>query len=645
MTTRAPKARAAAAGVAIPASRRRWYALVALALPFVLFGAIELAMRVLWPAGALPLFVTAPTGNGAWLMANPVVAARWFPGEASPPAPNAEFFRAEKPANGFRVFVLGESTAQGFPYPRTGSFARLLDAALTDAIPGRDVEVITLGIAATNSHAMLDLLPEVLAQRPDAVLYYGGHNEFVGALGAGSSIRLAASPGLTRAFVRLQHLRSVRALNRFVAQRRARRGSETRGTETRGTETRGPIDPAAASFMESVTSGRDIALGDATFRTGVQQFEENLTRIVDAIVQAGVPLYVASVAGNVRDQAPFAGAGNAPAQATFDSAVAALARGDSAGARAQFVRARDRDVVRFRAPSAFDTVVQRVVRAASSTGAAVQYVPVREAFEAQAVAGAPGAELFLEHVHPNRAGVRLLAQTFLTAMQTTPPAGVAFDRARLQPMEAYERQVAVTPFDERIAAHRVAALAARWPFVPLDRQGDYRGQYRPVGTVDSLAFLVAGGARPWEFAKLEVARALEAAGDTAGAAVEYVGLAGDQFVFAEPHALAGAALFRAGRMSEADAQFAQALELAPSADVALVRARIAGGRQDWVAAERLLELARRLEPMRAEVLYQLALAQSLTGNPAAARETARQLARLHPGFPALPELRAALGIR
>ena len=640
MMTRAPMARAAATGETIPASRRRWYALVALAVPFVLFGAIELAMRALWPAGALPLFVTAPTGSGAWLMANPVVAARWFPGEASPPAPNAEFFRAEKPANGFRVFVLGESTAQGFPYPRTGSFARLLDAALTDALPGRDVEVITLGIAATNSHAMLDLVPEVLAQRPDVVLYYGGHNEYVGALGAGSSIRLAASPGLTRAFVRLQHLRSVRALNRFVAQRRARRESETRGTETRG-----PINPAAASFMESVTSGRDIALGDATFRTGVQQFEENLTRIVDAVAQAGVPLYVASVAGNVRDQAPFAGAGNAAARATFDSAAAALARGDSAGARAQFVRARDRDVVRFRAPSAFDTVVQRVVHAASSSGAAVRYVPVREAFEAQAVAGAPGAELFLEHVHPNRAGVRLLAQTFLTAMQAAPPAGVAFDRARGQPMEAYERQVAVTPFDERIAAHRVATLAARWPFVPLDRQGDYRGQYRPVGTTDSLAFLVAGGARPWEFAKVEVARALEAAGDTTGAAVEYLGLAGDQFVFAEPHALAGAALFRAGRMDDADAQFAQALELAPSADVALVRARIAGGRQDWGAAERLLELARRLEPTRAEVLYQLALAQSLTGNTAAARETAQQLERLHPGFPALPELRAALGIR
>ena len=626
----------AKASAAVPhktsASRTRWFAAFALALPFVLFGAIELAARALWPAGALPLFVSAPAGNGAWLMANPVVAARWFPGEASPPAPNGEFFRAEKAANGFRVFVLGESSAQGFPYPRTGSFARLLDAALSDALPDREVEVITLGIAATNSYAMLDIVPEVLAQRPDAVLYYGGHNEYVGALGAGSSIKLASSPALTRLFVQLQHLRSVRALNRWVAQRQARRAGEGRGA----------VDPAAASFMESVTSGRDIVFGDAMYRTGAQQFEENLVRIVQVITGAGVPIYAASVPSNVRDQTPFAAAGNAAARATFDSANAALAAGDSAAARARFVRARDLDVVRFRAPSAFDSVVRRVVQQA---GPLAHYVPVSEAFAAAAVVGAPGYDLFLEHVHPNRAGVRLITDRFLHTLLREAPERVAFNSTRLQPMETYEARVAVTPFDERVAHHRVSALAARWPFVPLDRQGDYRGAYLPTNAADTLAFLVAGGARPWEFAKLELARRLESGGDTTQAVAEYVGLAGDQFIFAEPHALAGAALFRARRFAEADAQFAQAYNLAPSAELALVRAQIAGGRQEWSEAVQQLELARRFDPARADILYQLALAQSLAGNLPAAQETARLLQRSNPQYPQLPKLLSTLGVR
>lgn len=609
-------------------ARSRWFALIALALPVLLLGAVEGVMRLVWPAGAMPLFVPSPAGNGAWLMANPVVAARWFPGEQSPPAPNPEFFRAEKAANGFRVFVLGESSAQGFPYPRTGSFARLLDAALTDALPGRDVEVITLGIAATNSYAMLDVLTEVLAQQPDALLYYGGHNEYVGALGAGASIRLSASPALTRFFVQLQHLRAVRALNRFVAQRRARGVA-------------GAVDPAAASFMESITNGKEIPREAPEFRTGVEQYEQNLERVVQRIVQAGVPLYVASTPSNARDQPPFASPGNAAARAAYADAVAALRDGDSARARTAFVKARDLDVVRFRAPSVFDTVVRRVVQRAAS---GVTYVPVVETFGAQSLAGVPGRELFLEHVHPNRAGVRLLAGTFLRAMITAPPARVAFDTARLRPMEQYEEQVAITPFDERIAAHRVAALAARWPFVPLDSQGDYRGRYIPSSSADSLAFLVAGGARPWEFAKLELARRLEAGGDTTQAIAEYVGLAGDQFIFAEPHALAGAALYRARRFAEADAQFAQAMAIAPTADLALVRARIAGDKQDWAAALALLESAQRLDGSRADILYQLSLAQSLTGNTAGAQQTARRLQQLHPQFPALPQLFAMLGL-
>lgn len=162
-------------------------------MPLLLLGAIEGAARLFWRDGALPLFITAPVGQGRWLMTNPMVAARWFPELRSPPSPSVEFLLAEKPRNGFRVIVMGKSAAQGFPYPRSGSFARLLRAALTDALPGRDVEVVTLGIAATNSYAMLDIVDEVIAQHPDAVLYYGGHNEYIGALGPGRQSDLPAA--------------------------------------------------------------------------------------------------------------------------------------------------------------------------------------------------------------------------------------------------------------------------------------------------------------------------------------------------------------------------------------------------------------------------------------------------------------------
>ena len=614
------------------AARSRWYALIALLLPLVLFAVLEGAARLFWRDGALPLFIAAPVGQGRWLMTNPMVAARWFPGEKSPPSPSPEYMLAEKPRNGFRVMVLGESSAQGFPYPRSGSFARLLDAALTDALPGRDVEVVTLGIAATNSYAMLDVVDEVIAQHPDAVLYYGGHNEYIGALGAGSSIRLAASPSLTRFFVRLQHLRLVRMANRIVAQRLAKRAAARAG----------PADAASAGLMESITDGREIALDSKVFDTGRRQYEENLTRIVDRLRDAKVPVYVASTPSNVRDQRPFAAAGNGPAGTAFSEATAALTRGDSGGARTGFLEARDRDVIRFRAPTAFDSVVQRVARAAKAP--TVHYVPIVEAFAARARAGAPGEDVFLEHVHPNRLGTQLIAERFWAALRAAPPGGVVFDTARVRSMVAYERASEFSPFDERIGQHRINAIVVRWPFVPLNQQGDYRGRYVPTDRVDSLAFFVSAGVVSWEAGKLNVARYYEARGDTAAAAAEYLGLARDQFMYAEPRRLAAAALLRAGRLAAADSQLANAMLLEPTADVALVRAWIAGKQQNWPRALAVLNDAARLEPDRADVLYQLSIAQSLVGDAAAARETALRLARLHPRYPPLEAWLATLGI-
>ena len=616
----------------IKAARSRWFAAIALALPLLLLAAVEGAARVFWRDGALPLFVTAPVGQGRWLMTNPVVAARWFPGEQSPPSPNAEYVLAEKPGNGFRVIVLGESSAQGFPYPRTGSFARLLGAALTDALPQRDVEIVTIGIAATNSYAMLDVVDEVIAQQPDAVLYYGGHNEYIGALGAGSSIRLAASPSLTRFFVRLQHLRAVRMVNRIVAQRLAKRAA------ARG----GPVDAASAGLMESITNGREIALDSTAFNTGRRQYEENLTHIMMRFRDARVPVYLASTPSNVRDQRPFAAAGNTPARAAFSAATAALALGDSAKARTEFLAARDRDVIRFRAPTAFDSIVRRVASAVGTS--VVHYVPVVEAFAARSVAGAPGVDLFLEHVHPNRVGTQLIAESFWTALKAAPPPGVAFDTARVRSMAAYERMLEVSPFDERVALHRIRAIVARWPFVPLDSQGDYRGRYVPTDRIDSMAFLVSAGVARWEFGKLNVAREYEARGDTAAAAAEYLGLARDQFMYAEPQRMAGAALVRAGRLADAEQVLSMAMAIEPTADVALVRAQLAGKQQDWPRALALLTDAVRLEPARAELLYQLSLAQSLVGDDRAARETASRLAQLHPQYPPLKAWLATLGI-
>jgi hypothetical protein len=46
------------------------------------------------------------------------------------------------------------------------------------AFPSREVEVISTAMAAVNSYALLDFADEIIAQQPDAVVIYVGHNEY-----------------------------------------------------------------------------------------------------------------------------------------------------------------------------------------------------------------------------------------------------------------------------------------------------------------------------------------------------------------------------------------------------------------------------------------------------------------------------------
>src|SRR4030095_13353199 len=51
-------------------------------------------------------------------------------------------FRQEKPANGFRVFIIGDSNSFGHPFGPEFAFGRFLQERLAAAMPQRTVEVV-----------------------------------------------------------------------------------------------------------------------------------------------------------------------------------------------------------------------------------------------------------------------------------------------------------------------------------------------------------------------------------------------------------------------------------------------------------------------------------------------------------------------
>ncbi len=279
-----------------------------------------------------------------------------------------------------------------------------LDQRLEREFPEREIEVISTAMAAVNSYALVDFADEIIAQHPDAVMIYVGHNEFLGILGVGSAMRLAATPGLTRVFLAVRDWRLFQLLSRAYAGLRP--GSSA------------PLPPAAGdSLMARVAGERSIPLGSEAFRLGAEQFEGNLSRLLATYQAAGIPVFIGTLVSNERDQMPLAVLAGAvedaagAAKTAYHAAQDAEAAGNYDAAREGYAWARDLDPLRFRAPSAFGEVVRRV---AAANGATV--VDVHAAFAAASEHGLIGERLLLEHVHPNLDGYFLLSDAFHDAL-------------------------------------------------------------------------------------------------------------------------------------------------------------------------------------------------------------------------------------
>lgn len=580
-------------------ARRAVFITITVLFPFILLGIVEVSLRLAHYGRETSLFEPAADLPGNYLQAGHEVAARFFPSEQFPPSPPNDVFLAEKPAHSFRVFALGESSTAGFPYPPNAMFSREVADALRDVLPADTVEVVNLGIAATNSYAILDFAGEIIDQHPDAVMIYAGHNEYYGALGVGSTESVGSFPPFIRLYLKLQRLKTFLLLRNGIT-----------GTVRLVSGSRAAQD--TPSRMESIARDQQIVLGGKTYNAGKNQFESNLRIAIRRFRDNGVAVFVGSLVSNLKDQPPLSvlssdGKAGKDAGAAYSEAEHALARGDSFAARPQYVRARDLDQVRFRAPTDFNEIVRRIAREEGAI-----YVPVEESFTNLSVRRIPGFDLILEHVHPNSHGYALMGREFFSALQSSGMLSHRADFSRLKTWDQYEKQMAITRLDQRIAEHERQTVITRWPFVPFTRQRDYRGTYKPEDLLDTLAFSVARGGLKYPEAKLRLARYYESRNQIDSALAEYDGLIRDLPRSELPARYAATMLIKANQTERAIPYLEKAFSILPTASTALTLGVIALKAKQFDRAIRFLETSARLAPNNAETFYQLSLAYAFS---------------------------------
>jgi len=598
--------------------------LLAILVPTLFFGAIELALRISGYGYPTSFLLPAQIDGRDMRVDNPRFGWRFFPSRIAR-SPVATAFTAKKDPGMYRIFLFGESAALGDPRPSLG-LAPHLEVLLEDRFPGTRFEVIPAAMTAINSHVMREIVDEVSRYDGDLWIVYAGNNEYSGpffpktSLGGG-----AVHQELVRWLMRARKTR----LGQWLTALQERMQSRSRPTEWAGLK----------AFRDSELPPSDPR------RVVVQEaFRRNLDEVVRTGGRAGIPVIVSTMATNLRDCAPFgswrgggisqedvaralaafraAPTNSGPngdtssgwraaaegcrsildvdprdAETHFRLGVCELSLGNASGARTEFLMARDLDALPFRADSALNLVVTAV--AEDGKGRRVGFVDAQKAIAEVSDFRIEGGDLFYEHVHLNPEGNYQLAVALADAVVPwLPKEIVAKGRSAWSDAASTGEQLGLSDWN-RYAM--LEDIARRLNEMPYTRQFNHAAQRRRIA--EQMAKLrprlhpreVADAREQFEAAvkrrpdrawiHQNFAEFLEMAGDTEAALAEWTTLARLIPHHYLPPYQSGRILARLKRFDDASERLEVALRIRPDLDEAhLDLGQIFAAQKKWAEA-------------------------------------------------------------
>ncbi len=201
-------------------------------------------------------------------------------------------FAQVKPAGTFRVFALGGSTTQGEPYSTETAFPAWLRLNLQARCAGREFEVINCGGLSYASYRVLAILREVLEYKPDLIVIYTGHNEF---LERRTYENWMPTSTKANALAWLTQFRTVQAARTLIAMPAARAIAPTR------TQLAAEVD----ALLDYSGGLEDYYRGDTWREPVVDHFRWNVEQMILACQQREVPLILVRPVSNLVDCPPF----------------------------------------------------------------------------------------------------------------------------------------------------------------------------------------------------------------------------------------------------------------------------------------------------------------------------------------------------
>jgi tetratricopeptide (TPR) repeat protein len=643
---------------------------VAILAPLVIVGELELGLRLFGYGYPASFFLLTKIDGQDYYVPNDSFGYRFFP-PALARTPVLQRMLVKKTAGTYRIFLFGESAAQGDPDPSFGA-GRYLQALLRERFPGTDFEVICVAMTAINSHAILPIARECARRGGDLWIIYMGNNEMVGPFGAGTVFGPRA-PGvnLVRAVLAIKATRTGQLLDNLLQRWRA--------------------PPSSPKTWNGLNMFKDHQLryNNPQRRRAYENFKENLADVLRAGRNAGVPVVLSTVGSNLKDCAPFASlhatdlsetkktkwdgfckegitlaaAGHDQealkqfaqaaaidpqyAELQFRMGSCDLALTNAAQALREFELARDDDTLAFRA----DTRINQIIKDAADeqAGKGVYFLDAARILAQESPEKIPGNELFYEHVHLNFNGNYLLGRAFAeTTAKLLPQPIVTHGKNEWASAEVCDRRLAVSPWDRYRLCQQTYSRVSEPPFTDqlndVPRARFYMAKLKELGSqlnqenrdLSRAMYKAALAPAPDDnFLHANFAQFLYQTGDLAEALKEQQRV---RELFPEtpeaPYKI-GLLLARQGKTSEAEKDFSQALAIRGDYVPALNElGLILANQEKTAAAVKCLTRALQLNPGYVETYLNLGFIEQCDGKPGQARAHYREAADLQPAGPA-----------
>ena len=456
--------------------------LAAVITPALFFLALEGVLRAVGYGHPTGMFVK----RGQAYINNVCFGWRFFPRSiARKPMPIT--FPANKPDNGYRIFVLGASAAQGFPQPDFG-FSRILEVLLREQFPEIAFDVVNVAVTAINSHVVVEIARDCAERDPDLFIVLLGNNEVIGPYGP--TFTFGSFSGSRRA-IRLSLWAKSTRVGQWVGQLAQAIRDDPEPSEWKGMRT----------FLD-----HQLSPDDPRLQTVYKHFRANLTDICRVAQDADAQVLLATVPVNLRDCAPFGsahGTGLSDGDLTrwtgvYEEGVRRQQEGDFAGAVQAFLAAEELDdhyadlhfrlgrcylalddpdaagerfamalhwdTLRFRADAPINETIRQVAGERKDRGVAL--IDAERLFADRSAPASPGSDLFYEHVHFNYDGQYFLARAMFDRVVSGMPQARRAGQSQAAPPSAQRcaEMLALTDWSRRRNLISLARLVAAPPF-------------------------------------------------------------------------------------------------------------------------------------------------------------------------------------